>query len=157
MLYSKYTVETLTQYPEFTRKNCAHLYPQYIYVGDGVDVYRYENFTSDLQKILTRFEIAKAIPSVNKSGHQHYSTYYSEMTREIVRKIYAEDIRRFGYTFETDAPISILTMMTMPGYTALATEKNADPSLVSMHHQSFNITIHHTSPITTNTNTIQPI
>lgn len=132
MLYSKYTVETLTQYPEFTRKYCAHLYPQHIYTGDNVDVYRYENFATDLQKILRRFTIDKPIPVANISGHAHYTTYYNEVTRELVQKIYADDIRRFGYTFgesnilESSHPISVLTMMAMPRYTTPLVEKNLE-------------------------------
>ncbi len=106
-LYNKYTVETLTDFPEFSIKYCAHLYPQYIYTGEGVDVYRYENFTSEMSKIMGRFNISdptlgKDIPLINSSSHGHYSSYYNDRTREVVRKIYAEDIRRFGYTFESE-------------------------------------------------------
>lgn len=100
-LYQKYTPETIYNYPNYQEKYCSHLLPQYVYTGPDVHVYRFENFNPETQNLLYRLDIQKSIPKDNASNHQHYSKYYNDKTRDIVAKIYAEDIKRFGYTFES--------------------------------------------------------
>lgn len=103
-LYTDYNAETLSSYPEFNKKYCSHLFPQYIYTGKDVTVYRYEHFNHDVTSLLQQLNIQKSIPRENKSSHKHYAAYYTERTRNIIGKVYAEDIFRFGYKFETQAP-----------------------------------------------------
>jgi len=100
-LYRTYTLDTIYKYPNYQKMFCSHLLPQYLYTGPDVHIYRFENFNADTQDLLNRLGIKKPIPKHNASNHQHYSKYYNDRTRDIVAKIYAEDIKRFGYTFES--------------------------------------------------------
>lgn len=62
---------------------------------------RFETFSKDVQYVLGRLGLSKvSIPKHNPSSHAHYSRYYDDRTRELVRQLYREDIERFGYTFE---------------------------------------------------------
>jgi hypothetical protein len=40
------------------------------------------------------------LPFVNATRHGHYSKYYKEDAIEFVRRVYALDIKYFGYEFE---------------------------------------------------------
>lgn len=62
---------------------------------------RIENFTEDFQYLMTILGLNTAdIPRKNSTSHDHYSTYYTEETRDIIERLYQEDIETFGYTFE---------------------------------------------------------
>ncbi len=62
---------------------------------------RLENFDEDIQEVFRRigFEL-EAVPHKNRSGHQHYSTFYTPETEMIVRERFKRDIEYFGYEFE---------------------------------------------------------
>jgi len=62
---------------------------------------RLENFDEDIQEVFRRigFEL-EAVPHKNRSGHQHYSTFYTPETEMIVRERFKKDIEYFGYEFE---------------------------------------------------------
>jgi chondroitin 4-sulfotransferase 11 len=62
---------------------------------------RLENFDEDIQEVFLRigFEL-EAVPHKNRSGHQHYSTFYTPETEMIVRERFKRDIEYFGYEFE---------------------------------------------------------
>ena len=40
------------------------------------------------------------LPKYNRSKREHYSKYYDDELRELVRQRFAVEIERFGYTFE---------------------------------------------------------
>jgi hypothetical protein len=66
---------------------------------------RYENFDTDLKKILGNFGIkVKSIPHLNASrdklGVKHYSEFYTDKAKDIVGRVYHEDLKNFGYKFE---------------------------------------------------------
>ncbi len=66
---------------------------------------RFEYLDRDAQAIFGRLGMGKQeIPHVNASRHAHYSDYYNDRTREIVRRLYADDIEAFGYQFENRSP-----------------------------------------------------
>ncbi|SDM24968.1 Sulfotransferase family protein [Catalinimonas alkaloidigena] len=86
----------------------SYYYPQVDFLQDAqgkmmVDfVGRYENREEDLKVIaerlgcpgLGRLLLQSAKPT------KHYATFYDEETREIIRRVYAQDIALFGYEFE---------------------------------------------------------
>jgi sulfotransferase famil protein len=62
---------------------------------------RLESFNQDLNTVLRFIGLKeKKIPKKNSSNHAHYSQYYNEITKEIIRKKYQSDIEAFGYQFE---------------------------------------------------------
>jgi hypothetical protein len=60
-----------------------------------------ENLDKDLQEVFRRigFEL-ETVPHKNRSGHQHYSTFYTPETEMIIRERFKRDIEYFGYEFE---------------------------------------------------------
>ncbi len=63
---------------------------------------RLENFSEDLPYVLKIIGCKKTdYLHKNKSDHAHYSTYYTDETREIIARKYKIDIETFGYEFET--------------------------------------------------------
>ncbi len=68
-------------------------------------VLRYETLSEQLPPLLERLGITSDIrlPRRNTSydgRRAHYSTYYSDRTRDLVHRWYAREIREFGYEFE---------------------------------------------------------
>ena len=61
---------------------------------------RFENLQEDFDKICCDIDIAPVkLPHINKTDGPHYTTYYDDETREIVRQKYQEDIKFFNYKF----------------------------------------------------------
>jgi len=81
-----------------------HVQPQVNSLPNGIEldfIGRMESYSEDIETLLGHFGIDPGqIPHRNSSRHTHYSHYYTEQTKEIVRRLYAEDIAAFGYEFE---------------------------------------------------------
>jgi hypothetical protein len=60
-----------------------------------------ENYDEDIRYVaeILNLKISN-IPQKNTTQHQHYSTYYTERTKQIIAEKYKEDIEAFGYQFE---------------------------------------------------------
>ena len=72
------------------------------YYKDGIlrqaqYILKFENIIADFKPLQLYFETTEPI-MVPKLGD--YRPYYTDETRELVEKLYAEDIARFGYTFD---------------------------------------------------------
>ncbi len=64
-------------------------------------VMRFENLANDFRSVCTTLGIPTAsLPQYNRSNREHYSKYYNDELRELVRKRFASEIERFGYTFD---------------------------------------------------------
>lgn len=61
---------------------------------------RYENLAQDFQHVCRVINIDASLPSINKTVHKDYRSYYNEKTRKIVAEHFKEDIELFGYTFD---------------------------------------------------------
>ncbi len=71
----------------------------------GLDfLIRYENLQDDYTSVCARIGIPPSqLPSLktkSRPERRHYSTYYDDRTRELVRKAYQRHIDHFGYRFE---------------------------------------------------------
>jgi Sulfotransferase family len=82
----------------------------YLRLGEGgedpfanVDyVMRFENLADDFRAVCMAIGISPAtLPQYNRSRRDHYSKYYDNELRELVRARFAPEIERFGYAFET--------------------------------------------------------
>jgi Sulfotransferase family len=64
-------------------------------------IMRFENLADDFRTVCGTLGISPAtLPQYNRSNREHYSNYYDDELRELVRKRFAAEIERFGYTFE---------------------------------------------------------
>jgi hypothetical protein len=107
---------TPTQSPEtWDRKKFRKIIFEAVSVGDylrldedeedpfgNVDsIIRFENLADDFRAVCGTLGILPtALPRYNRSSREHYSKYYDEELRELVRKRFAAEIQRFGYTFD---------------------------------------------------------
>jgi len=59
-----------------------------------------ESLQEDFNFICKDIGIPKQdLPHVNKSNHRHYTEYYDDETRDIISKVYRDDIKHFNYKF----------------------------------------------------------
>lgn len=66
---------------------------------DGI--MRFENLPDDFRIVCAALDISPTIlPQYNRSNRDHYSKYYDDELRELVRERFAAEIERFGYRFD---------------------------------------------------------
>jgi hypothetical protein len=64
-------------------------------------IMRFENLVDDFGTVCQVLGISPTtLPQYNRSNREHYSRYYDDELRELVRARFAAEIERFGYTFE---------------------------------------------------------
>jgi hypothetical protein len=64
-------------------------------------IMRFENLTDDFRAVCIAIGISPPVlPQYNCSRREHYSKYYDDELRELVRARFAAEIGRFGYVFE---------------------------------------------------------
>jgi hypothetical protein len=64
-------------------------------------VIRFENLADDFRTVCAALDISPTtLPQYNRSNREHYSKYYDDDLRELVRERFAAEIERFGYAFE---------------------------------------------------------
>jgi hypothetical protein len=62
---------------------------------------RFESLTDDFRAVCTAIGISPStLPQYNRSSREHYSKYYDDELRELVRTRFATEIERFNYAFE---------------------------------------------------------
>ena len=67
-------------------------------------VMRFETLADDFRRVCAAVDIpAKPLPKYNRSRREHYSSYYDDELRALVRERFALEIERFGYTFGSRA------------------------------------------------------
>ena len=69
---------------------------------ENVDyIMRFENLASDFRTVCEALSISPpTLPQYNRSNREHYSKYYDDELRELVRTRFAVEIEGFGYSFE---------------------------------------------------------
>ncbi len=66
----------------------------------GVDfVGRFETLEADFETICQKIGLSLALPHVNRSDHGHYREYYDPEGRDVVARIFREDIKTWSYQF----------------------------------------------------------
>ena len=63
------------------------------------DIYRFESLGSDIQRLASHIGCDVCLKKLNQSRSDLYRQYYSDESREMVRRFFNEDIERFGYEF----------------------------------------------------------
>ena len=83
--------------------------PDYLRLDNGdanpfahVDcIMRFENLADDFRGVCDAIGISPPdLPQYNRSNREHYSKYYDNELRELVRARFAAEIERFNYSFE---------------------------------------------------------
>jgi hypothetical protein len=87
------------------RVNCdLNLQVDYLTDLDGSilvdDLLRFERLSEDFSRLSKRLGITAKMFHENRSKDSGYQSSYSEFGRKLVERHFAEDIERFGYTFE---------------------------------------------------------
>lgn len=62
---------------------------------------KFESLNQDFEAIRKVIGVNTQLPHLNASSRAPYQSYYSEKTRDIVYRWFAEDIERFAYTFDS--------------------------------------------------------
>ena len=84
----------------------VHFLPQHHFICDEslrlkVDfVGHMETMGADFAYVATRLRCERVLATANRGDHRHYSECYSPETRDIVGRVYGDDIRLFGYDFQ---------------------------------------------------------
>ena len=64
-------------------------------------IMRFENLADDFRAVCNQLDISPVtLPQYNRSMREHYAKYYDDELRDFVRTPFAEEIQRFGYTFQ---------------------------------------------------------
>ena len=83
--------------------------PDYLRLDDGEEdpfdnvnyIMRFESLADDFRAVCKAIGISPStLPQYNRSSRDHYSKYYDDEIRELVRTRFAAEIERFNYTFE---------------------------------------------------------
>lgn len=88
-----------------------HFRPQHSFIcvrgnRPGLDFIGYfENLTSDFAHICQQLNIQSTLLETNRNPERarDYRSYYTEETRAIVARVYAEDIQMLGYAFDNSS------------------------------------------------------
>ena len=60
---------------------------------------RFEHLEQDFRRVAQRLQVDGELPHLNQSRSQPYQAFYTERSRDIVARLYAEDIAAFDYRF----------------------------------------------------------
>lgn len=63
------------------------------------DIFYFEDINNAVSKISTKIGIPLDVKKYNTSNHKVYREYYNNETRDMVQRLYDEDIKLFGYKF----------------------------------------------------------
>jgi hypothetical protein len=101
--YYEYQFKTKLNFADFCKISKDH---QLSYITNKKNEFmvdfvgKFENYESDCRYILNVLGIKEhSLLHINPTKHKHYTEYYTDETREIVAKNYANDIEYFGYDF----------------------------------------------------------
>lgn len=62
---------------------------------------RFETLATDFRQICRRLRIRSRLPRLNTTRRRPYHSYYSDATAELIRQAFIDDVRLFGYGFES--------------------------------------------------------
>lgn len=106
---ARHRITADTNFSEFINSHAGKgmLKPQTFWLTDrsgefGVDmVGRFETLAQDFEILAKRFDHKDAsLPHMLHGGTEDFRTYYSDENAALIARIYAEEIERFGYSFD---------------------------------------------------------
>jgi len=86
----------------YNRRGLSQCNPQITWIENIKNIdytSKIESFNRDYDKIMNILNIKiHTMPSLNKSKHDDYKSYYSSESKKIIKEIYEEDFDCFGYS-----------------------------------------------------------
>ena len=81
-----------------------HYQPQLYFIDNNIDyIGRFECLQGSFDTICNKLEIPQqTLHKQNKTNHVHYTEYYNNKTKDIVYKMYKDDIKYFKYEFSPE-------------------------------------------------------
>jgi chondroitin 4-sulfotransferase 11 len=61
---------------------------------------RFERLHEDFAEVCRRMGSDASLPHLKKSRHREYRELYTKQSREVIERVFASDLERFGYGFE---------------------------------------------------------
>lgn len=72
-------------------------------IAKDVDlILKFENLKEDFIQIQHKLDCFADLPHTNNTKHNHYSTYYTQETIDMVAKKFKDEITKYGYDFQSD-------------------------------------------------------
>jgi len=69
---------------------------------EKMGVIKFESLNRGFASVCADLRLSQGeLPWINKRERNHYSEYYNDETKDIIKKAYADDIKAFGYKYET--------------------------------------------------------
>jgi len=72
----------------------SYLKPQFEWVDNTVEIIKFENINKEINEFFKK-EINLSV--INKSNHDHYSTYYNKESLNIIYNRYKGDFEKYNY------------------------------------------------------------
>jgi len=104
--FKEWVTKSYGNQDSFYYDNVKMFMPQTDWISDSegnimVDfVGRFEHINADFKIVCQRLKIQGDLPHLNVSSHQHYSHYYDDETKLIIKDWFQKDIENFNYSFE---------------------------------------------------------
>jgi len=73
--------------------------PQTHWLGENTTWFKAEELDLKFRNIQDMFNCSIPLPHTNRTNHKHYREYYNKNTRQIIEKIFADDLNKFNYEF----------------------------------------------------------
>ena len=94
------TFDEFVDWIKYSSSTCNHPVPHGNILMDYIG--KLETLSDDWKVISKRLSIMAELPHKNRnSDKMHYSEYYNEKTKEIIRKKFTIDIEHFEYEFDS--------------------------------------------------------
>jgi hypothetical protein len=97
---------TFDEYIRWRVTEDKHLQSSFVVDAQGNEIVdfigRFENLADDFGHVCKAIGIELGLPHENKSKHDTFRRYYTDETAALIAEHFAEDIERFGYTFDDE-------------------------------------------------------
>ena len=73
--------------------------PQVFWIDENVTWFKAEELSLKFKNLQEVFNVQVALPHTNKTKHKHYREYYNSNTKQIIERLFKDDLDRFNYDY----------------------------------------------------------